>query len=486
MRKKSVIFGLVLLFAGTAALSWCLTEKRKEQQQAASYKLKHSLEADEYLQQYNQWLKSDPEQRGQLPWGLDKYGKTKPAAQLRQEQRERLKADLDKLAAGETDVYPFADVLYGANWQKELAKYKKRKEMVELALSCSILCMLTGGAIFSWWLLSRTVRLVIRSFCSLKEFSTDYLERGRKGKSAQRWEAEEQEGELESRNGPGFGQDKGAKVEAANSVSERLSHLEEPLRALRKSGWQSFNGGPAREKERLRIASAKNGRRTGKTNKRASSAKKAAVPLCDENSGESEELLKAGTESPKLNAMQPGEPAERALLHLGNAEQMTQAAQQAAVEHSEPLNNTLIELTQEVAAIREYARQQQDRVKKLQDGYDWNIIRNFCLRIIRCIDNLENRIAQLCKQDIETINLEAARDELVFALESSGVEQFEPEINSDYRGQERRAEAVRDKQRCNKPNMTGKIAKVIRPGYQYVIDEENTKVVRTAQVKIYN
>ncbi len=66
------------------------------------------------------------------------------------------------------------------------------------------------------------------------------------------------------------------------------------------------------------------------------------------------------------------------------------------------------------------------------------------------------------------------------------MEQFEPEINSDYRGQERCVEAVKDKQRSNKPNMTGKIAKVIRPGYQYVIDEENTKVVRTAQVKIYS
>jgi molecular chaperone GrpE (heat shock protein) len=319
--------------------------------------------------------------------------------------------------------------------------------------------MLTGGAIFSWWLLLGTARLVIKGFCSLKKLSTDYLVRGRKTKAAQPCESEEKAGEPQSRNSLGFGRNSRGKAGTANKVNERLSCLEEPLRALKKSGWQSFGGSAKREKEGLRIPSAK-------------------VEL--------KEPSKVRTESLKLNAMQPGEPAEHTLLHLGNAEQMTQTAQQAAVEHSEPLNNTLTELTQEVAAIREYARQQQDRVKKLQDGYDWNIIRNFCLRIIRCIYNLEGRIGQLSKQDTETINLEAARDELVFALESSGVEQFEPEINSDYRGQERCAEAVKDKQRCGKPNMTGKIAKVIRPGYQYVIDEENAKVVRTAQVKIYN
>jgi molecular chaperone GrpE (heat shock protein) len=165
--------------------------------------------------------------------------------------------------------------------------------------------------------------------------------------------------------------------------------------------------------------------------------------------------------------------------------QMAQRVEQAAVEHSGPLNNTLVELTQEVAAIREYASNQQDRVKKLQEGYDWNIIKTFCLRIIRCIDNLENRISRLSEQDVKTPNLEEIKEELVFALESSGVERFEPEINSDYRGQEKSTEAVKEKEHCDDPNMKGKIAKVIRPGYQYFIDEENVKVVRAAQVKLF-
>ena len=40
--------------------------------------------------------------------------------------------------------------------------------------------------------------------------------------------------------------------------------------------------------------------------------------------------------------------------------------------------NALTELTQEVSAIRQFTAQQQNRVKQLQDGYDWNIIKRFC------------------------------------------------------------------------------------------------------------
>ena len=141
---------------------------------------------------------------------------------------------------------------------------------------------------------------------------------------------------------------------------------------------------------------------------------------------------------------------------------------------------------QQVSAIREYAAYQQDRVEKLQDGYDWNIIRTFCLRVIRCIDNLESRINRLSEKNIETSDLEEVRDELLFALESSGIEQFEPGVNSDYRGQEKFAEAVKERQQCDDPKQTGKIAQVIRPGYQYFINDENIKVVRTAQVKLFS
>jgi molecular chaperone GrpE (heat shock protein) len=149
------------------------------------------------------------------------------------------------------------------------------------------------------------------------------------------------------------------------------------------------------------------------------------------------------------------------------------------------VRDSLTELTHEMSAIRQFAAQQQDRVRQLQEGYDWNIIKRFCMRVIRCVDNLDGRIAKLAEQRQDVSVLADVRDELVFALESSGVEQFEPELESDYKGKEKSVEAVRTRLRTSDPKLKGKIAEIVRPGYRYVVSDDDVRVVRCAQVKLY-
>jgi len=429
MRRKSIILGLALFLAGTVVLGWSLVEEKKEQQQMSSYKLKYYSKLDEYLKQYNEWLQLAPEERGELPWGLDKYGKTKSAVQLRQEQQERLLADLDSLAAGETDAYAFADILYGENWRQELDKYKAREEMREFVLTGSILCVLTGGSIFTWWLVVGTRRLVIKVLPNLKKLATDWLRGHIKTKAKQPAGPE--------------GKEYAETSEQEHKLRKQEIQLKKQTKVLRESGWHNFEGSPKDDEAAFESTSAKNAETASKADRAALRTQKVAVPPLGGSSIKSKEPLKIGTEGLNLNTVQVNEAA--------------QSVQQATLEHSEPIDNRLRELNQQMAAIREYASQQQDRVEKLQDGYDWNIVRTFCLRVIRCIDNLENRINQLSEEDVETMNLKEVSDELVFALESSGVEQFKPEINSDYRGQEKFAEVVKDKECSDDSNMTGRL-----------------------------
>jgi molecular chaperone GrpE (heat shock protein) len=150
----------------------------------------------------------------------------------------------------------------------------------------------------------------------------------------------------------------------------------------------------------------------------------------------------------------------------------------------EPIS-VLKDLSEHVSAIREYATLQQGRMEKLQDGYDWNIIRTFCLRIIRCIDNIYLRIKLLETNNGDVSDLQEIHDELVFALESSGVERFSPDINSDYCGQEKKLEAIKERVPCQDPALNGKIAEVVRCGYSHLIEGENVKVIRPSQVKLF-
>jgi molecular chaperone GrpE (heat shock protein) len=581
MFRKFTILGLVLLIAGAATLGLVLNDKRKEQRRTAGYKLKYDSETNEYLERYNEWLQSPPEERAQLSSGLDEHGKTKTNAQLQIEQQERLKADMDKLSADEMDVYPFADVLYGENWQDELAKYKKRKELSELVLSASILCMLTGGAILSLLLLLLTARLLNKSSPRVAKFAATYLrgrekteaeqlaqadadakaqmkanakaERKAKAKAEKLAKAEEKarvkaeakektRAEAETRTKAKAKRKAKAEARArakakrkAKAKAEKLAKAEEKARAKaeakekiraeaearakaeakRKAEAEAEKLAKAEEKARATAEAAAKAKAEAEEKMRvqeqqsrvkdhskvlrdsgwqgfeadsADQAEKIAVLLSDEKSIDLEESLKAATENVNVSLkLKESLKAQTESLEKQMAEfkQMTQSVQQASAEQSDPISNTLTELTEQVAAIREYASGQQGRLEKLQDGYDWNIIKTFCLRVIRCIDNLESRIGRLSEQDSKAVHLEEIRDELIFALESSGVEQFRPEINSDYRGQEKYAEAIKEKESCKDSKRKGKIAKVIRPGYQYFISEENVKVVRPAQVKLF-
>jgi molecular chaperone GrpE (heat shock protein) len=492
MLKKVAVVGLVLLFAGTAVLGWVLADRRREQQDAAFYKLKYGSELKDCLKQYNEWLQLSPEERTNMPVEVGKDWKAKTEAQLRQEQRGRLKADLDRLAAGETGSYPFANVLYGESWQEELRNYKSRKERNEFILTGSIVCASAGGTLFVWCLLLWIARLIIRGLSGLwKLFAGIFI-------TITRREAKDK---TPAEDGAGEDRKQAGQKQKPRPSGTDKSRFEKRSKVLVHSGWQSFEANsvnhPQPAPAQADISIGGRGRIT-------------ALLSDQESVAAGEPLMRASGEDSNVNVAQMSRTAgvrkvassdsskdfrmledsfkaqtENLEKQMAEVRQMAESVQQATLEHSKPLDNVLKELTQQMGAIREYAAGQQEKVKRLQDGYDWNIIKSFCLRVIRCIDNLESRIARLSEQDVEVAHLKEVRDELVFLLESSGVEQFEPEVNSDYHGQEKLAEAVKEKEYCYDRSQAGKIAEVIRAGYQYFIDDENSKVVRPAQVKLF-
>ncbi len=413
-----MIIGLVLLLVGGIVLLWDYNEIQRVQDEIARYQSKYSAETDEYMKQYNEWLLQPADERTTFPLIQDKFGKTKTRAQLKQEQHGRLTADLEKLASGQSEIHPFADVLYGDNWLVELQAYKKQKEMNQNVLIGSIVCTSLGGFIYTWWLLFWIVQMIVKGLGGLKRRLT--------ASKTESLEVEEETDTYDTDDMP-------PEEEPDTQQGQNQKHPKVPLR----SNWGKWK--PIQHD--LEVEDEAN-----QINKISNEIERIASLLSDEK-------------TKQVNTLK--------------------------TQTLDTQNNTLKQLSEEVSAIREYTSYQQDRLEKLQDGYDWNIIRTFCLRVIRCIDNLDNRISQLDKKSTKMNHLTEVRDELVFALESSGVEQYEPEIHSEYRGQEKYAEAVKDRQPTEKPDQRGKIASVIRPGYQYFISEENIKIVRPAQVKLF-
>jgi molecular chaperone GrpE (heat shock protein) len=420
-----MILGSALLVIGGVSLWWGLAETWKERDEVARCQAKYSTETDDYMKQYNEWLRLPADERTTFPLLLDRNGKTKTRAQLKQEQQERLKADLEKLASAQTKVPAFADVLYGENWPAEIDAYKKRNELNKHVLTGSVVCTSMGGAIYAWWCLLAAGRAILKGLARVKQWA-----------ATSRPEFVDADDET-------TGATDLTDIPPEEPASQQRSQQEKHPKIPPRSNWGHW----------------------------------APIQRDTEVNAEMDQIRKISNEADGLATLLSDEKARR--VETSTVKPLDPR------QHAEPLDNTLKELSQEVSAIREYTSYQQDRLEKLQDGYDWNIIRTFCLRVIRCIDNLDNRISGLSSKNGKAAHLAEVRDELIFALESSGVEQFNPEVNSEYRGQEKYAEAVKDRQPSEQPEQKGKVATVIRPGYQYFISEENIKVVRPAQVKLF-
>ena len=50
---------------------------------------------------------------------------------------------------------------------------------------------------------------------------------------------------------------------------------------------------------------------------------------------------------------------------------------------------------------------------------------------------------------------------------------------------EKYAEAVRERVVTDNPDLVDSIAAIARPGYQYLVNDDEIKIVRCAQVKLY-
>jgi molecular chaperone GrpE (heat shock protein) len=454
MLKKCAILGVVVVSLGGIALAWghyrMQTQRPQVNRQGPP---KGSLRSQDYISKYGRWYEITPDEQTKLVLELDTDRRTKTPQQLADEQRDRLQADVDKLAAGEMVPSEIVTYLYGPDWQQEVTRYKEQMEQARSIQAAAVISVSFGAGLFVLSILAAIVRLFIRALRNIRARKADDADPQPATSSIQTQAEDVTVSAIDT--------------DQMSPESDEISNLEPQISE------------PQAE---------------SKPRKRAQRPSVAVEPVADTPWAQEPvcvmdrtfDMPGTTTEAASPVAVQTlrdhAEDLQRQIAAFNSA---AESAQQATVEKAAPLNNTLKELTEQVSAIRDYAASQQDQMRKLQDGYDWGIIRTFCLRVIRCIDNIDGRVQEVASAGESSELLEEIRDELLFALESSGVEQFEPEFGSEYRGQEKYAEAVKEKEPSGRPDQTGTIAKVLRPGYRYVMDEENFKVVRTAQVMLF-
>jgi histone H3/H4 len=136
-----------------------------------------------------------------------------------------------------------------------------------------------------------------------------------------------------------------------------------------------------------------------------------------------------------------------------------------------------------LGGIRDYLAKSTESIRRYQEGYDFQILKNFVRQIARAIADLERNLLKV--PDEAKPALEEARDDLIELLYRNGVEQIIPETGVSYRGMESYAKVSPEKIPASDPVQRGNVAEVTRPGYRYTFDTDNGRVIQSAMVKLY-
>ena len=136
-----------------------------------------------------------------------------------------------------------------------------------------------------------------------------------------------------------------------------------------------------------------------------------------------------------------------------------------------------------IGGIRDYLAKITESTRRYEEGYDFQILKNFVRQIARAISDLDRNILK-ASENVKPALIEAKED-LIELLYKNGVEQIIPDIEVAYHGMEGFAEVCPEKVSATDLGKRGKVAEVTRLGYKYTFDTGKERVIQSAMVKLY-
>ena len=160
-------------------------------------------------------------------------------------------------------------------------------------------------------------------------------------------------------------------------------------------------------------------------------------------------------------------------------------------ETTSQLSNVIQETGKEISKLNEQIKEfknltekRGEELKRYKDGYDYSNLKSLILGLI---DNIKYIEKNLSNQEIVSSPLlryfEAVKDKLDLLLQSRGIEKFIPETGKPI------TEIVGcrpvDTVITQEKNQVNNIAEVVQPGFKINMDDNNIKIIKEAEVKVY-
>ena len=174
MLKKCAILGVIVVSLGGMALAWGHYRMQAQQPLVNRQGLpKGSLRSQDYVSKYSRWYQIGADEQTKLVLELDNERRAKTPQQLAEEQRDRLQADVDKLAAGEMVPSEIVTYLYGPDWQQEVTRYKEEMDQARSLQAGAVVSVLFGAGLFVLSVLAALIRGLVRTIRNARARKAD-------------------------------------------------------------------------------------------------------------------------------------------------------------------------------------------------------------------------------------------------------------------------------------------------------------------------
>ncbi len=134
--------------------------------------------------------------------------------------------------------------------------------------------------------------------------------------------------------------------------------------------------------------------------------------------------------------------------------------------------------------LTSYIEDNAKRLRRFEEGYDFQILKNFAKQIIREIHSLRKKADGIEGEGKAAI--EDAVDSLVELLDRNAITQISLEPGSCYAGQERVAECAATKCLTDDESLNGRIASIVHEGYQYEFNDGSVRVLVPSKVILFS
>ena len=123
--------------------------------------------------------------------------------------------------------------------------------------------------------------------------------------------------------------------------------------------------------------------------------------------------------------------------------------------------------------------EKEEELKKYKKGYEKTVLKKFFNSLIDINELTANLNINSSEKDISNL-----KNYILFVLQDLEIEQFLPIINEDFRtqgGVNARGEVIETNDKSN----DGKVVKVLKNGYKYILDDGSVEVIQNAVAQVY-